>query len=752
MARRSKSIGRIFLTSGLLAGLVAGACSSGNDSSSQGGSSGGGNGASNGAIFDLDGGNSSEGTLKIVASSPTIVVDPGDQPPDTVDFDVQGAPDGEMVRWRVTNPEFGTIDSDGVFTPSGKVAGTVEIQVSAGGMTGTIQVTVQIRHEQNGGPQAGSNDPGVGGIGGVGGEGFGDAISADLVDVLKGTPEADSELEMLYPYDETVFPLHMLPPLLQWSKGTFGGDAVDAVYVRLEALPDYEYDGFFGRPAPLGNGDPFIRHPIPPDVWRAATLSAAGKELKLKVVVAAGGKAYGPIEQTWPIALAPVTGTIYYQAYGTNLAKNWPSENLTVAGDRFGGATLGINVGSSEPELIAGYNSEDKTGCRVCHSVSAFGDRMIVQHGDHYSATSSIDLKNNNQESTPYQDGTVGWAGLYPDGSIGLANSIDVTGSNSNDGDTALYDMETGQVLPSPGLKDFATRIGLPMFSPDGTKVAFTFFEGPSTASIGNPTGRELVAMSFDPATNTFSDPELLVSYNANDQRPAWPAFWPSSDALVFQKRWAGDRGNNDSFSTWHGAEGELWWVDLATQTATPLDRANGIGPDGERYIPTGPDDHDADEHLNYEPSMSPVASGGYAWMVFVSRRLYGNVATIGPWKSDPRDYNLIENVTTKKLWMAAIDLNPKPGEDPSHPAFYIPGQELLGTNSRPFFALDPCVSDAGRCTTGIDCCSGFCRDGFCVPPPKDECAAINEKCSSDDDCCDARANCIGGFCATIIK
>lgn len=72
-------------------------------------------------------------------------------------------------------------------------------------------------------------------------------------------------------------------------------------------------------------------------------------------------------------------------------------------------------------------------------------------------------------------------------------------------------------------------------------------------------------------------------------------------------------------------------------------------------------------------------------------------------------------------IWMAAIDLRAEPGMDPSQLAFYISGQELHGTNSRPFFALDPCVSDAGVCGSGIDCCTGFCRDGYCVPPPEKE-------------------------------
>ena len=135
-----------------------------------------------------------------------------------------------------------------------------------------------------------------------------------------------------------------------------------------------------------------------------------------------------------------------------------------------------------------------------------------------------------------------------------------------------------------------------------------------------------------------------------------------------------------------------------------------------------------------------------------MSRRMYGNVITRDPWDADPRNVDIHgDDPTPKKIWMAAIDLNAKPGTDPSHPAFYIPGQELKGVNSRPFFALQPCITDNGTCQTGIDCCTGFCRDGLCKPQPVDTCSQIDEKCVTQSDCCTASAQCIGGFCAESI-
>jgi hypothetical protein len=161
------------------------------------------------------------------------------------------------------------------------------------------------------------------------------------------------------------------------------------------------------------------------------------------------------------------------------------------------------------------------------------------------------------------------------------------------------------------------------------------------------------------------------------------------------------------------------------------------------------------DTTLNFEPTMSPIASGGFSWVLFTSRRMYGSVATIPPYCSDPRYVDLVDNITPKKLWIAAIDLNPTPGQDPSHPAFYLPSQEILAGNSRGFWALDPCKQDGTSCQTGDQCCNGYCEPngsgGALVcsnTPPNNMCSGLEEKCTSASDCCDLSNLCINGFCA----
>jgi hypothetical protein len=691
-------------------------------------------------VFSVDSGPK---TLSVEPGSVDLLVDPGTGTLPTQQFTARGA-GTQSVLWHITNDALGTLDQQGLFTASGQIGGEADVEATVGSSVAKAHVKVTVKYRQNGASVVGGGDAGThaGGLGGVGGEGFGGAVPAALVKLLEAAGAQDPALQWLYPYDQTVFPLNVLPPLLQWSGGANGN--FDGVYIHLSSPPYYDYKGFFGRPPGLAAAANFVRHPIPRDVWNAATTTAAGGTLSVELVLSAGGKAYGPIGQTYKIALGRISGKIYYQAYNTGLAQNYTG--LTITGERFGGATLSIKVGDESPKLVAGKSSTDDTGCRVCHSVSAFGDRMVVQHGEDYAVTSTYDLKNGNLETAPYPKSEfgLGWTGLYPDGTLGLSNAVDVA-AGALKTNTGLYDMVTGAAIPTPSLGAFVTKAGLPMFSPDGKHVAFDLFAGPSTPAVGPPTGRQLVVMDFDLPTKTFSNPRKLWETAATNERPAWPTFFPSSAGLVFMRHFQGT--TNEAFASRYGARGELWWADLATGTTSPLDRLNGLG-----YVPRGPNNHQQDEQLAFEPSISPVASGGYVWIVFMSRRQYGNTATIDPWWSDPRDHNIRDNVTPKKIWMAAIDLNPQPGKDPSHPAFYIPGQELYGSNSRPFFALEPCISDRGTCSTGIDCCTGFCRDGYCVQPPTNECSKSNERCTASSDCCDSKDHCVGGFCAVFIQ
>lgn len=693
-----------------------------------------------------DAGTGSNGSLELTLEPqrPTLRVVRGEPLP-SLQFTVANRLGSVDATFRVEKGALGRIDDTGLFTASGIAGGTTLVEARAGARVLHTELTIEIEWVQNGAEPVDPNALPSGGYGGVGGEGPGDAVDDALREALDGSPGDDPALQWLYPYDRTVFPLDMLAPLLMWTADEAA--AADGISLHLSG-PNFDYRGYFGRPPALTAGAEFVRHPIPQDVWQAATQTVAGGALQVELVVAQDGKAFGPIARTLVIADGSLKGTVYYQSYGTNLAKNYGG---AIGGDgRFGGATLAIRPGAIEPVLVAGGTGGHEQ-CRVCHSVSSDGSRMTVQHGDDYSATSSYDLLDGNTETVYALRSQLAWIGMTPDGAFGLANGEPLAvGGNPQ---TRLYDMDTEQEVPTRGLTEFVREAAFPAFSHDGTRVAFNFFSGDGNTAIGPGDGRKLVAMDVDPATNTFGNPQLLY----DGEFPAgWPSFSPGGTGVFFQREL---HRHNAFFETRYGSTGDLWWTSLRTGEARALDRANGMDS-GQRYLPIGGNGHETDEVLNYEPSMAPVASGGYAWMVFTSRRLYGNVATIDPWASDPREHDLTERPTPKKLWVAAIDLDidaevtASVAEDPSHPAFYLPGQELLAGNARGFWVVDPCKDDGQSCESGVECCSGYCQaddDGQLTCGRKtDECVDEFDRCETKADCCDPNAVCLNNVCSRL--
>ncbi|HEX7668840.1 MAG TPA: hypothetical protein VF395_04630, partial [Polyangiaceae bacterium] len=100
------------------------------------------------------------------------------------------------------------------------------------------------------------------------------------------------------------------------------------------------------------------------------------------------------------------------------------------------------------------------------------------------------------------------------------------------------------------------------------------------------------------------------------------------------------------------------------------------------------------------------------------------------------------------------------PGQDPSHPAFLLPGQDIESGNVRAFTALEPCKEDGSQCNAGSQCCKGYCTKidsktglGVCGAI-ENTCASLDDKCTADGDCCQDRGTlrCFGGFCGEKLR
>lgn len=605
--------------------------------------------------------------------------------------DGSSAPVG--VTWSLDRPDLGGVDGGGTFTATGTLGGHAALTATLGGIKATAEIDVKLRIDRDA--------PGVG------------LSTADKANF--NAPDAAPSGALLYPYDQTVFPRGLLPPEIMWS----GGAAGDVYRVRTKEK--FLEASFFVK------ADPPSRFTLPPEVWNQLTQSNAGENVTLEITRMTGSQAHAPMTETWTIARGSLRGSIYYWAVNTGqLMKIAP-----------GAATPTVVFDSGPADVIgtppaAGYGGapnppwEAVSGgkrCVACHTVSKDGSTLAAvfeKTGSTASPWGTIDLTKSAPtvtQMTPYASSTI-YLGLSPDGAYGIANDQNMT--------MHLADAKTGATLPS-ALDAFGDKTCDPVFSPDGKLIAFS----------GNVSGyypvefyrADLDVMDFDPATKALANRRLIVP--GGSQAIAFPSFSPDSKWVFYQK--------GDYSRAKYGAAGEL----TGHNDLYVADVAKSVG-EIKLAIASGAGLEPRNQQRSYQPTVNPVSVGGYSWVVFFSPRDYGN-------RMSSTTDATTEN--RKQLWVAAVDSNPVPGKDPSHPGFWLPGQDLSTTNMSGYWALEPCRGDGTSCDQGFECCTGFCRpDGsgkLTCSPPTASCSAIGEKCAADGDCCDSpSARCVGGFCA----
>lgn len=590
-------------------------------------------------------------------------------------------------------------------------------------------------------PTAGMTAPnpmgGTGGAGGMGGTpsnieplfidecGAGNPAGLSDADVQALQASTSPAGGFLYPYDGTVFPRGMLAPTWMWE----GASAADAVYVHIKSSL-FEYKGCL-----TPDSDGMNKLTLPQAVWDQAGLKTRGPTdpFSIEITTRAGGAITGPLSQQIVIAQATIKGSIFYNSYSSLLPGG------------VGGSVLRIPPGGVAEKFVT-------VECNGCHSLSANGERLLTQgfvtSGQSFAITPT---------STPNPAGMItaprgAFGALAPDGSVFLSTStaMEVARAAIAQGvgapvESLLYETDTGAVIPDTGIPTGAV---MPMFSPNGALLAFNDFD------MGG--GKSLAVMDFDPSSRKASGYRSVFTDSDAVLRPGWPFFLPDNGGIVFVRTdghdFSGDGAGLLGIAI--GPASDLFMLDLKTGTPTILARAMGFATpadaaSGNTYLKGGADEL----HKNYFPTVSPVAAGGYFWVFFDSLRNYGNLGL------------------QRQLWGTAIEISAT-GDysiDRSAPAFYLPGQEFGTGNHRAFAALDPCKMDGNDCTSGTDCCGGFCfvpersMDEFAPEPvgtcthEVPMCSNTNDRCTTTADCCPPEGmapqnTCINGFCATLIR
>jgi hypothetical protein len=588
------------------------------------------------------------------------------------------------VSWTVDAPAVGAVDNGGLYTPSGKVGGVVTVTASYSGVTGSAKITVKLHDTQ---------DPGM--------------VDSATKGVLLGASTPDPAVVWAYPYNGTVFPRGLASTPLMWNNGAAG----DLYYVHLTSAT-FELEAFTAAPPPS-------QFALPDAEWSKFVDSTSG-DVDVVVNRWDGKTATQLIHHTWTIAPANLRGTIYYWA-----------NNL--------GRILRIKPGDSKPDdFSAGVVPDSPAGgCTMtCHTVSADGSTLVAAGGTYGG---SYDLKANKPlyglgggYETPQSEQWL-LPAVSPDGQLVVINAMaDQLGAPIGQG---MFKTADGSPVMDSGLPN--ERIYMPSFAPDGSSLVFVTGTPPGGgywASTGAP--GTLRMMSFDKSkAPMLSNEHDLVQPGADPKTQviAWPSVTPDGKWAAYGRLQWLDPTANHNLTAISPAAGDIYMASLADGAEVRLSNING---DSYPFAAGA-----RDLNHNFEPSFAPVAAGGYFWVVFHSRRTFGNVLT-GP----------VE--TVKQLWIAAIDQNPTPGKDPSHPAFHLPGQGIDTLNLRGYFALDPCKGDGQNCQAGTDCCGGYCNPsangGPPVCGPKQGCSQDGNHCDQTSDCCDAMngETCINHTCS----
>ncbi len=374
------------------------------------------------------------GALTIQPQAQTIDV----PPTASLQFHAYAGTAPTTATWSIDNSALGTIDNNGLFTPTGTAGGSLNVYAQAGQAAAQTTLTIHVH----------ITDVPSGVDGGV-------------LGALQAGGSADSNFLWLYPYDQTVFPRGLLPPRLQWS-----GTAPQWLYVTAQAQ-NLDYKGVF---APT-NSDALPNSPPQLDLsagaWQAITYSAGANDpVQIQVTkMDTSGAVTGPVTESWTIAQGSLTGIIYYNTYDSPLAQGTSDSGLDM------GAVMRLRPGDPQPSVFIGGSA--KGSCTVCHTLSANGSTMALSAGHTYDAVYGVsaDASSPVGPLSTKPDNVYSFPALTPDGKYLLSC-----------GSTGL-----------PGAEDAGDEGGAPSLPDYGPNVVSMTHELSSVlyqTSDGGPSGR----------------------------------------------------------------------------------------------------------------------------------------------------------------------------------------------------------------------------------------------------------------------
>jgi hypothetical protein len=368
-------------------------------------------------------------------------------------------------------------------------------------------------------------------------------------------------------------------------------------------------------------------------------------------------------------------------------------------------------------------------------------------------------------------------------GDIVTNMEVRVADGNTNRG-KVFYVTTAGTITINSTSIQFAARtvptlpsMMVPVFSPDGTKIAYVNADKDSIAGYPDTGWRRGLSMfSFDRASMTISNRKRLLntwSSGSAGTPMKWPFFESDSRSLVYVETDPNEFCNSNSPGT--GSAVARACHEAAYGSMSPTTRGYWAGkvysidtqnPAATRTqltkLTNGEDTADAAK--SYQPSVLPFAVGGYRWAIFTSPRSYGNQLNARASAGSSSTGTATDfTCGASMMWVGAINDTTATATDRSHPAFFLPGQNVAPitsqnhyVNERGYLVKSPCRNAGDSCTLTSECCgaasmpaTAACRVPSGWTPaagaPQRTCADLSGTCSNAGQSCDVTADCCGG-------